>query len=71
MKLLLDTNILVALAKDPSFQLLTKIVNPDNRQLFISIISIAELKSIALQNKWGAEKWQTITVIVNESVIIL
>jgi tRNA(fMet)-specific endonuclease VapC len=56
MKLLLDTNILIFLSKDPSFQLLTKIVNPDNKQLFVSITSIAELKSIALQNKWGTKK---------------
>lgn len=70
MNLLLDTNILIHLAKDPSLRLLTQIINPDKQKIFISITSIAELKSIALQNKWGARKWQVINTVLDEVIII-
>lgn len=70
MNLLLDTNILIYLAKDPTRKLLTKIINPDNQKIFVSIVSIAELKSIALQNNWGAKKWHVINNVLDETVII-
>ena len=70
MNLLLDTNILIHLAKDPSRRLLTKIINPENFKVFISVASIAELKSIALQNNWGAKKWQVINTVLDEVIII-
>ncbi len=50
MNLLLDTNILIHLAKDPSLKLLTHTINPDNQKIFISIVAIAELKSIAIHS---------------------
>jgi len=70
MNLLLDTNILIYLAKDPSRKFLTKVVNPNNQKLFISVASIGELKSIALQNSWGGKKWQVINSIIDESIIV-
>lgn len=50
--------------------MLTQIVNPDNFKVFVSIASIAELKSIALQNSWGAKKWQVINAVLDEVIII-
>ena len=70
MKLLLDTNILIFLSKDPTFQLLTKIINPDNQRLYISVVSLSELKSIALQYKWGVKKWQIINSTIRNAVIV-
>ncbi len=70
MNLLLDTNILIHLAKDPSRRLLTQTINPDKQKIFVSIASIAELKSIALQNNWGAKKWQVINAVLDEAIII-
>jgi len=70
MNLLLDTNILIYLAKDPSRKFLTQVVNPDNQKLFISVASIGELKSIALQNNWGNKKWQVINSILDEAIIV-
>jgi tRNA(fMet)-specific endonuclease VapC len=55
MNLLFDTNILVHLAKDNSLHLLQQI-NPDNQKVYISVVTIAELKSFALQNNWGPRK---------------
>jgi tRNA(fMet)-specific endonuclease VapC len=70
MNLLLDTNILIYLAKDPSRRLLTQIINPDNQKVFVSISSIGELKSIALQNNWGARKWQVINAVLDDVIIV-
>jgi tRNA(fMet)-specific endonuclease VapC len=69
-KLLLDTNILVQLSKDSALRLLERVVNPDDHELYISIASIAEIKSIALQNLWGGRKWQIIDRVLDEAVII-
>jgi tRNA(fMet)-specific endonuclease VapC len=70
MNLLFDTNILIHLAKDPSRRLLTTVINPDNQKIFVSVVSISELKSIALQNKWGVRKWDVVNAILDEAVII-
>jgi len=70
MNLLFDSNILIHLAKDGSRRLLTTVINPDNQKIFVSVVSIAELKSIALQNKWGVRKWEVINAILDEAVII-
>jgi predicted nucleic acid-binding protein len=56
MNLLFDTNILIYLAWYYSLKLLQR-VNPNNDKIFISVATVAELKSIALQNGWGAKKW--------------
>jgi tRNA(fMet)-specific endonuclease VapC len=56
MNLLLDTNVLLNLIKDPSRQLLKDVVNPHNKMIYVSVVSIAELKSITLQNGWGSKK---------------
>ena len=77
MNLLFDTNILVYLIKSPNLQLLTNIINPDEEEVLISAVSIGELKSIALQNNWGAGKRQSLDYVlemasvmeVNESLV--
>lgn len=71
MNLLLDTNILIHLAKDPSLKLLTNTINPDSQKIFISIVAIAELKSIAMKNNWGSKKWQVINIVLDEAIIII
>lgn len=69
MNLLLDTNILILLAKDYQRRLISKI-NPENRKIFVSVVSVAELKSIAMQNNWGAKKWLVIHAILEEAIIV-
>lgn len=70
MNLLLDTNILIYIAKDQSQKLLSNLVNPDNEMIFISVCTVAELKSIAIQNNWGNKKLQVIDSIIQEAVIV-
>lgn len=52
MNLLFDTNILVHLARDYSLKLLQQI-NSDGDKIFMSVATVGELKSLALQNNWG------------------
>ena len=70
MNLLLDTGILIHLARDPIYKLLNQIINPDKQKIFVSIVSISELKSIALQNNWGDRKWRVINTVLNEAIIV-
>jgi tRNA(fMet)-specific endonuclease VapC len=70
MRLLLDTNVLIFLSKDPSFELLEKIVNPEGQRIFISVVSIAELNSLSIQYGWGTKRWQVLNFIIEQSVII-
>jgi tRNA(fMet)-specific endonuclease VapC len=69
MNLLFDTNILIHLAKDYSLKLLQR-VNPNNDKVFISVATVAELKSIALQNSWGAKKMGLVDVILDEILVV-
>ena len=70
MNLLLDTNILVSLSKDPSFHLLNNIVNPYNHLTYVSIASVGELRSIALQNNWGERKWGIVNGVMRQTAVI-
>lgn len=70
MNLLLDTNILILLAKDVRRRLFNTIINPTQEKVFVSIASLSELKSIALQNNWGARKWDTLNAILEDAVIM-
>lgn len=66
MNLLLDTNILFHLTKDNSYLLLIKKVNPDNSKLYLSIVSIGEIKALALKNKWGTKRRNILTSVLEE-----
>jgi len=70
MNLLLDTNILIYFAKHRAPQLLMQRINPNGQKVFVSIVSIAELKSIALKNNWGLRKWQTIISLLDEIIVV-
>ena len=70
MNLLLDTNILILLAKDVRRRLFNSIINPTQEKVFVSIASLSELKSIALPNNWGARKWETVNAVLEEAVIM-
>jgi tRNA(fMet)-specific endonuclease VapC len=69
MKLLFDTNILVHLAKDPSLKLLQQF-NPHDAKLFVSIATVAELRSLALQNSWGLRRHEIINFSLEKMLMI-
>jgi tRNA(fMet)-specific endonuclease VapC len=70
MNLLLDTNILVYLIKDPSGQLLENVINPLKKRILVSVVSVGELRSISLQNNWGVRKLQAAETILNKVSIV-
>lgn len=70
MKLLLDTNILIHLSKDPTLRLLEKVVGIDNQKVFISIVTIAELKSLSIQYDWGNRRQETLEYIFTKAIVI-
>jgi len=70
MRLLLDTNILVHFSKDPTFRLFAKIIGPEIKKVFISAVSVGELKSIAIQNNWGAKRMLTIDMIFERVIVV-
>jgi len=77
MNLLLDTNILLYLSKNPKRVLGNIPVDFDNDRVYLSIVSIGELKSLAFQNNWSIERWDVVknfydscnVLEVNESLI--
>ena len=69
MNLLFDTNILLSLAKDTRAKQTLKIINPGDEKIFASVATIGELKSIVLQNNWGANKLQSLNEILAEIII--
>jgi tRNA(fMet)-specific endonuclease VapC len=70
MNLLFDTNILVYLIKHPNFEVLTERINPEKKRVLVSVVSIAELRSMALQNNWGFRKLNTTNLVLQNFSII-
>ncbi len=70
MNLLLDTNILLYFVKHRTPRLLMQKINPNGLKVFVSIVSIAELKSIALKNTWGFRKKQTTISLLDEIIVV-
>ncbi len=71
MTFLLDTNILVHILRnkrayfDHTFQ-----INKPNNRLIISAVTIGELRSFALQNKWGERKQQQMETLIQEFFVV-
>jgi tRNA(fMet)-specific endonuclease VapC len=70
MSLLLDTNILVFLTKSKNIQRLINIVNPDNLKAYVSVVSVGEIKSLALRNKWGVRKLQIMNLLLDDIITL-
>ena len=56
MNLLLDTNVILNVLRAKDFVAVSNFINPDNSLLYISIVSEAELKSLAIRNRWGEKR---------------
>ncbi len=70
MNLLYDTNILAYLVRQQKPNSLLQTINPNNQKVFVSIVTIGELKSIALQNSWGAQKLQLLNEVLDTMMIV-
>ena len=56
MNLLLDTNIILNIVRSRDFAGVINFVNPDNSPIYLSIVSEAEIKSLAIKNNWGINR---------------
>jgi len=70
MSILLDTNILLYLIKGTNRQSLYKKINPQNERVYLSIVSVGEIKTIALTNGWGKSKQSIMGLLLNEVPIL-
>ncbi|MFC0515608.1 type II toxin-antitoxin system VapC family toxin [Mucilaginibacter angelicae] len=70
MNLLLDTNIVLNVIRAKDFAGIIKFINPNNAQLYLSIVSEAELKSIAIRNNWGVNRRALLDSFLDEVSII-
>lgn len=53
MHLLFDTNILLAIVRSRNYAGVINFLNPENRLVYVSVASEAEIKSIAKRSDWG------------------
>lgn len=70
MNLLLDTNILVDIARDKTQTLLNQINPQPQQQVYVSIVSMAELKSFALMNNWTQRKIGIVNRFLGKAIIL-
>jgi tRNA(fMet)-specific endonuclease VapC len=56
MNLLLDTNIVLNIIRAKHFEAVKTFVDPEEVQLYISIVSRAEIESLAIRNRWGVNR---------------
>ena len=57
--ILLDTNILVYLVKNKNITLVQKIyeiISKNQDEVYISVVSVGEIKAFAYRNSWGKKR---------------
>jgi tRNA(fMet)-specific endonuclease VapC len=70
MNYLLDTNIILNIIRASDFEAIVNFINPDNSQLYISIASEAEIKSLALRNNWGLNRRNLLDSFLDQLTIV-
>ena len=70
MNLLFDTNIILNTVRAVDDSGITYFLNPQNFPVYISVASEGEIRSIALQNKWGVVKLNRLNDFLEQVSII-
>jgi len=70
MNLLLDTNIILNIIRARDFVGIIRFINPDDSPIYLSIVSEAEIKSLAIRNKWGVNRRNLIDSFLDQINII-
>jgi tRNA(fMet)-specific endonuclease VapC len=71
MALCYDTNILIFLVRDNSRnERIRDIINPERKNEYISIVTSAEIKSIAIQNGWGRTRQEKMQKLIDALNVI-
>lgn len=70
MNILLDTNILVYISRTKNTDSIINFIAAGGDNLYVSVVSVAEIRSLAMRNKWGASRrnliesfWEKINVV--------
>ena len=73
MNYLFDTNVLLKYLREDTFKDKLEaefdMANPENRNL-ISIVTVGELMSLSLRNKWGARRIRKLNFIIKKFIIV-
>lgn len=70
MGVIFDTNILIAIVRAGDQSGILKYLNPVNSRVYISIVSEGEIKSLALQNKWGSNRTSALERLLNQITVV-
>ena len=70
MNLLFDTNIILYIIRTSDTTDIIQFLNPENSPVYTSIVSEGEIKSLALQNKWGANRLSILNHFLDQVNII-
>jgi tRNA(fMet)-specific endonuclease VapC len=70
MNLLLDTNIVLQIVRAKKRNELISFINPHEKSFYISVAIEAELKSIAIRNKWQNKKMSALEGFLDDIQII-
>jgi tRNA(fMet)-specific endonuclease VapC len=68
--LLFDTNIILTLIRSNNYDNIIGSINPDNVPVYISVVSEAEIKSIAIQNNWGINRRNKLNLFLDNVNIV-
>ena len=70
MNLLFDTNIILSVIRASDGYGIINFLNPENLPLYVSVVSEAEIKSIALQNNWGSKRRDLLNIFLDQVNIV-
>lgn len=70
MGVLFDTNILIGIVRAGDQSGILKYLNPVNSKVYISIVSQGEIKSLALQNKWGSNRIDALERLLSKVAVV-
>jgi len=68
--LLFDTNIILTLIRSNNYDNIIGLINPDSVPVYISVVSEAEIKSIAIQNNWGINRRNKLNLFLDNVNIV-
>lgn len=70
MNLLIDTNIILNIIRSKNYRGIIELINPENRSIFMSVVSEAEIKSIAKRSNWGAARIEKLDNFLDTVIIV-
>jgi len=70
MSIVLDTNILITIARSKNTPALIEYLGVSRQRVYISIVTEAEIKSFAIKNKWGQSRLNVLEEFLEDVNII-